>query len=316
MLAMPCPVCGAQSKRLFVKDDYPIQQCVACRHRFVALSSNHIRPHCTQATAIAATSDQHAITAPGLAEAEVLQSYGWRYAKMFKAYMPPGTILDVSVAAGFMLKGILDYGWHGVGLEANHRLADYGRMQLGLPVMPGSLEETVVNATKQATFDLVMMVQSIDHFQDLHQALHNAALFTRPDGFWFIETWDRTSWPAQLLGRYWHDYKPPTVRHWFSPAGVAQLAEQYGFIEVARGRPQKWLSGAHLKSQIEAKVPSLPASPFLQAALQFIPDQVKVPRPNFDLFWILLQKRAKPRVYSVPFANSAAHPQATAVALR
>lgn len=298
---MPCPVCGAQTKRLFVKDDYPIHQCVACQHRFVALHSHKHEERCDHARPGMPVSANHTFTSPYLAEAAVLESYGWHYAEMFKAYMPPGTVLDVSAAAGFMLKGILERGWHGVGLEANRRLADYGRMQLGLPVMAGSLEQTIVNPTKQASFDLIMMIQSIDHFQDLHKALHNAALLTRSDGFWLIETWDRTSWPAQLLGRYWHDYKPPTVRHWFSPAGVAKLAKQYGFTEVARGRPQKWRSGAGMKSQLQGKVQSLPAHTLLQAALSLIPDQLKVPQPNFDLFWILLQKRIKPRLYNVPY---------------
>lgn len=306
-IAMSCPVCGAQSKRLFTKSGYPIHACVACQHRFVALQPGiHGGPCDNSEQGSPASPNNNRVVPLCLVEAEVRQSDGWRYAEMFKAYMPPGTVLDVGAAAGFTLKGVLERGWHGVGLESNRQLADYGRAHLGIPVVAGDIEHTTVTPAKKAPFDLIMMIQSIAHFQDLHKALSNAAALTRPHGFWFIETWDRTSWPAQLLGRYWHEYNPPHMLHWFSPAGVVQLAEQYGFVEVARGRPQKWHSGAHLKSQLQDKIQTLPGHQVLNASLSIIPDQFKIRQPSFDLFWMLLQKRTKPQLYSMPAMNTAA----------
>lgn len=313
-IAMSCPVCGAPAKWLFSKYGYPIYKCVACQHRFAKMQPGDTHSTCDHAKQVRANVNNHGATPTCVAEAEMLQHYGWHYAEMFKAYMPPGTVLDVNAAAGFTLKGILEHGWYGVGLEANRWLADYGRTQLGLSMVTGSLEHLVVHPVKKPAFDLIMMIQSIAHFQDLHQALHNAEVLTRPNGFWFIETWDRTSWPAQLLGRYWHEYNPPTMLHWFSPAGIAQLAEHYGLVEVARGRPQKWLSGARMKSQLQDKVQSLPGHQMFQASLALIPDGIKVRQPSFDQFWILLQKRTKPRLYSIPtISTPTAYQQAAAV---
>ena len=314
-IAMSCPVCGAQSKRLFVKSGYPIHECVACQHRFVALQPGIHCASCNNTEQVSLVrANNHTAVSPYLMEADVLQSYGWRYAEMFKAYMPLGTVLDVGAAAGFTLKGVLERGWHGVGLEPNRRLADYGRTHLGLPLVAGDLEHTAVPPAKKAPFDLIMMIQSIAQFQDLHKALANASVLTRPNGFWFIETWDRSSWPAQLLGRHWHEYNPPHVLHWFSPAGIVQLADQYGFVEVARGRPQKLLSGAYMKLRLQDKLQSLPGHHMLHTPLSIIPDQVKIRQPSFDLFWILLQKRTKPRLYSV-LSTPAPHYQTKAVAL-
>lgn len=290
---MPCPICGAQTKLLFVKHGYPIHRCGACQHCCAALQpgKEHLRhvygDHYFQA------SGQHGSAgyADYLSEASLLYAHGWRYAELLKPFVPLGTVLDVGAAAGFILKGLLERGWHGVGLEPNGQMADYGRTHLGLTMVTGDLENSVeMNPTRKGSFDLITMIQVIAHFHDLHKALTNAARLTRPGGFWLIESWDRTSWPARILGRYWHEYSPPSVLHWFSPKGLAQLASQFGFVEVARGRPQKWLNGAHAKSLLRYKLPVF-GQHILSLPLSMIPDGLMIPYPNFDLFWMLLQKR-------------------------
>ncbi|MCE7986344.1 MAG: methyltransferase domain-containing protein [Caldilinea sp. CFX5] len=293
---MPCPICGARTRRVFVKDGYPIRECVACRHRSVQMPRrpNHIAEvygdHYFQAKR-----DRGRAGYPDyLAEADLLQAHGWQYAELLQRFMPLGTVLDVGAAAGFVLQGLVERGWRGVGLEPNATMSDYGRTQLGLTMVTGTLEDARISATAtKGSFDLITMIQVIAHFQDLHRALTHAAALTRDDGFWLIESWDRTSWPARLLGRYGHEYRPPSVLHWFSPTGVKQLAGQFGFVEVARGRPKKRLKGAQAKSLLRYKVQGLP----LSALLALIPDVLTIPYPNFDLFWILLQK--KPTAWSM-----------------
>lgn len=291
---MACPICGARTKRLFVKHGYPIHGCIACHHRSVSglLRADHIRnvygDHYFQANG-----QQGSAGYPNyLAEADLLQAHGWHYAEMLKRFMPLGTVLDVGAAAGFILQGLVERGWRGVGLEPNAQMADYGRTKLGLTMVTGALEDAQMSETaRNASFDLITMIQVIAHFQDLYKALSHAAALTREDGFWLIETWDRTSWPARLLGRHWHEYSPPSVLHWFSPAGVAQIAGQFGFVEVARGRPRKRLKGAHAKSLIRYKLQGLPLSSLLALPFALIPDGLTLPYPNFDLFWMLLQKK-------------------------
>ncbi len=303
---MPCPICGARTRRVFVKDGYPIHECIACHHRNVPLPprSNHLAEiygdHYFQA--------QRGRGSAGypnyLAEGDLLQAHGWQYAELLQRYMPLGTVLDVGSAAGFVLQGLVERGWRGVGLEPNARMSEYGRTQLGLTVVTGALEDAkIVKNAGKGSFDLITMIQVIAHFQDLHRALTHAAGLTRDDGFWLIESWDRTSWPAWLLGRYWHEYSPPSVLHWFSPAGIVQLTSQLGFVEVARGRPQKRLTGTHVKSLLRYKVQGLPLAALLTLPLAVIPDALTIPYPNFDLFWILLQK--KPTAWSVSSAEAA-----------
>ena len=213
------------------------------------------------------------------------RQHGKRYGILLKQYTTPGTVLDVGAAAGFLLKGFQDSGWQGVGLEPNSSMASHGRTNLGLQMETGSLE----HFSSSQQFDLVSMIQVIAHFSDIRQALQKAADVTKNDGFWLIESWNKGSWVARILGKHWHEYSPPSVLRWFSPSDLSRLVTQYGFSEVARGRPVKRLNGAHVKSLLGYKLQNSPLG-WLQGGLKIIPDQVVIPYPTFDLFWTLFQK--------------------------
>lgn len=280
-----CPLCGQASQRQFQKHGYWIRDCNRCNHRFAELqpSPSH---------AIATYADSY-FTGGGagypdyLAEGSLLRQQGQRYAKLLSRYTSPGTMLDVGAAAGFILQGFADCGWQGQGIEPNPTMTLHAQQTLSLPVTVGTLEE------RQPTepFDLVTAIQVVAHFFDIQQAFSIASEQTKSGGFWLIETWNYQSWMAKLLGTHWHEYSPPTVLHWFSPNSLAQFSARYGFQEVARGRPAKYIRGAHAKSLLRYKLQGLPVEKVLGKAIALIPDRVLIPYPAEDLFWILLQKQ-------------------------
>lgn len=221
-----------------------------------------------------------------LGEAQLLREHGRWYARRLARFIPTGTMLDVGAAAGFVLQGFLDGGWQGEGLEPNAAMAAYARRELGLHVQVGDLESLA--ADRQ--FDLVSMIQVVAHFADVRQALSAAAKSTRPGGHWLIETWNKDSLTARLFGRHWHEYSPPSVLRWFAPQTLAALAGQFGFREVARGRPSKWLNGGHAKSLLQYKLTGLPLGKLAAAPLKLLPQRLSLPYPGDDLFWMLLKK--------------------------
>lgn len=280
-----CPICRQASRRLFCKNTYWIRACKVCNHRFaeIEVSSTHTKQ---------VYSDQYFQEGGAgyqnyLSEAKLLRQHGRRYGQILSRYTQPGTVLDVGAAAGFILKGLVDCGWQGKGLEPNCRMAGYARTQLGLRIETGTLEEF----NKEEYYDLISMVQVVAHFFDLQQALQIANRLTKPGGFWLIETWNRHSLMARVLGKYWHEYSPPSVLHWFSPSGIGQIAAQYGFTEIARGRPAKWLNGIHAKSLLRYNLRGIPGKKLAYKMLNLIPDELVIPYPAEDLFWILLCKR-------------------------
>jgi SAM-dependent methyltransferase len=221
-----------------------------------------------------------------VSEAEILIAHGRRYGHLMTGYLKPGKVLDVGAAAGFVLKGYMESGWHGEGIEPNPRMAEYARTLLGVPVTTGSLE----NFHGDSVFDLVSMIQVIAHFINPRSALKVADSFTRPGGFWLIETWNRESLTARLFGKHWHEYSPPSVLHWFSPRGLSQLAAEFGFREVARGKPTKWISGGHAKSLVRYRLESAHLGRPFTGLVRLLPDSLSLPYPAEDLFWIIFQK--------------------------
>jgi SAM-dependent methyltransferase len=280
---MNCLICQNPSERIFEKDGFWICECKSCHHRYAEITPSADHPH-------EIYQDEYFLGgADGypdyLSEANILSTYGRRYSHILKKFTTPGTLLDVGTAAGFILKGFQESGWRGIGLEPNSSMAEYGRTHFGLQIESGSLEQF----SSSQRFDLVSMIQVIAHFFDIRQALQKAAEATKSGGFWLIETWDRESWVARRFGRYWHEYSPPSVLHWFSPAGLNLLVAQFGFSEVARGHPAKRISGAHAKFILGHKLQNSLLR-WARGGLKILPDHIVIPYPTFDLFWILFQK--------------------------
>jgi hypothetical protein len=125
---------------------------------------------------------------------------------------------------------------------------------------------------------------------DPRAALSVADSLTRPGGFWLVETWNRESLTARLLGKHWHEYSPPSVLHWFSPEGLRRLATEFHFQEVARGKPAKWISGRHAKSLLRYRNESSSFTWPFTKLVGLLPDRWNLRYPAEDLFWMLLQK--------------------------
>lgn len=280
---MDCPICFSPSHHIFQKYEYWICKCTNCDHRYAEISPSF--EHTSQIYQDEYFKGGGAGYPDYLGEADLLIKQGKRYGNLLKKYTMPGTILDVGAAAGFLLKGFEESGWQGIGLEPNKSMALHASTYLGLQIEVGSLE----NFSSNQKFDLVSMIQVISHFSNIRQALQKAANLTKDNGFWLIETWNSESWVARLLGQHWHEYSPPSVLHWFSPSGLNQLAKQYGFLEVASGRPMKRINGAHVKSLLGYKLKGSPLA-WAKSVLKIIPNQMVLPYPNFDLFWMLFQK--------------------------
>ena len=205
--------------------------------------------------------------------------------------MKPGRLFDVGAAAGFIMNGFAREGWACHGVEPNAQMARLAR-KAGFDVTNSDFE----NVSLDEQFDLVSMVQVVPHFHDLEAAARTAADLTRPGGYWLVETWNHHSWTARIFGRFWHEYSPPTVLHWFCSKSLDELAARHGMVSIARGRPQKYLLGQHAKSLLDhcfrKSLFTLP----LTLLLRLIPDRLRIWYPGEDLTWVLYQSTSKTAV--------------------
>lgn len=280
-----CVLCDAESVRLREVDGFWIRRCKSCGHEFAELPSRE--GHVERVYSDTYFFGGGAGYSDYLSERELLLERGRWYGRLMKRFCEPGTVLDVGAASGFTLQALSEAGWQCQGLEPNAGQAEYARSSLGLAVDTGTLETW----TTDRSFDLVTMLQVLPHFLDPRQSLQKCAEFLRPGGYLLIETWNRDSWTARLLGASWHEYSPPSVLHWFSRASVTSLAESVGFAYVAHGRPAKWISAGHAKSLLRSKANESLTNRLLARVASVVPDRVAVPYPAEDLFWVVLQRR-------------------------
>ena len=279
---MTCVVCGSPCRGLFRAHGHEILGCESCGHRFAAVSASEDHVASVYGDAYFFGGGAGYDDYPG--EAGILHERGAAYARLLRAHLTPGSVIDVGAAAGFLLEGFLSSGWRGRGVEPNSHMAALANARLGPVVDVGTLESY---ASGEA-FDLVLMLQVVAHFQDPHHALARAAALTRPGGFWLVETWDRESWTAQVFGRNWHEYSPPSVLHYFSRDGLRRLAGSVGFREVASGRPGRRIGVAHARSLLKHKLAAKRLG-WLAAPLGLLPGSLGIPYPGDDLFWALFR---------------------------
>lgn len=284
----PCPVCQCSTTRRFEKDGYWIRYCAHCKYQY--LESQPEPDHVAKVYGDDYFFGGGAGYPDYVSSGDLVHEHGKRYAKILSRHIKPGRMLDIGAAAGFFLSGMVDSGWDGDGLEPNEKMAQYGKTELGVNVVQGTLEMLPVEL-KGNQYDLVSMVQVVPHFYDIHAAFRIASSVTKVGGFWLVETWNAGSVSARLFGRQWHEYSPPSVVRWFSPTSLKMLCESYGFRNVATGRPSKWISGRHAKSLLSYKLKRFPLS-LGKHFLRLVPDQIKIPYPSEDLFWTLLKKVA------------------------
>jgi SAM-dependent methyltransferase len=283
-----CVICRQPSRRLFERHGHWVLECVACAHRFADFTPGPDH--------VARVYDNRYFTDGGagyrgyLRERDLLVARGRRYARLARRFTAPGRMLDVGAAAGFTLVGFRDAGWEVAGVEPNATLARHAREVLGAPVHTSPLEAFQT----PERFDLISMLQVVAHFYDVREALERAASLTKPGGVWIVETWDRGSAVARCLGESWHQYNPPSVLHFFSTSDIARLLGRFGLREVARGRPAKWLIGAHAKAVLRHHGKGTRAGRIAERLARWVPDDLPVPYPAFDLTWSVFRKWAGP----------------------
>ena len=311
--APSCPVCGdVRVAPLLRSHGVAFLRCKGCTHQFADLALGITRDSAVAHVERVYGDDYFDGGGAGypdyLAEGELIRRHGLRYARVLERLIGLAAgaqaqrrVLDVGSAAGFILQGLIDGGWQGVGIEPNASMAAHARNRLGLDVRAATLES--IDASRDGItalgghFDLVSMVQVVAHFHDLERAFANAARLTAPDGHWLIETWDNASRTARLFGAGWHEYSPPSVLQVFSRESLRFLCARHGFSPVASGRPKKYLSGAHLRSVLAYKAGDTGsgsggvARKSLLAALGFIPPGMAVRYPAEDLFWGVFRRR-------------------------
>jgi SAM-dependent methyltransferase len=282
--ALRCQACGSLEIRIkFKKNNYDILECRHCSFKFIPLI------HSDEAVN-AIYSDAYffdgGVGYPNyLKQKETLINHGKWYANLISKYRPVGSVLDSGAAAGFILKGFVDSGWLGTGIEPNQSMAKYGIENLNLDIRIGTWE----NCEIFEKVDLVNLIQVIGHFYDLTKTIEKIKLILKPGGIVLIESWNADSNYARLMGFNWHEYSPPSVLRWFSDKSLKHLFEDNGFKLLANGYPPKKISLSHGLSLLNEKTMRFPLKKQIFKLLEKLVGKVTIAYPLRDVKWYLFE---------------------------
>jgi SAM-dependent methyltransferase len=285
---MGCLLCSGSAPRWRELKGHWIVECTSCGHRQAELleaaqATVHADAHYGDAYFTeggAGYTDYHA-------EADLLRRRGQRYGRILAKHTPPGRILDVGAAAGYLMEGYAQAGWTAVGIEPNDTMAAHARAR-GVDVRTGIVTEEMLSALtiEPDSFDAVAVIQVIAHVIDPNDTVRVLAERLRVGGLLLIETWNRGSRTARVFGERWHEYSPPSVVHWFRPAELDGVAERAGLVKLQQGRMAKQIAAGHAASLLAADSPNGVAA----KVARVIPKRLVLPYPAEDLFWSLYQR--------------------------
>jgi ubiquinone/menaquinone biosynthesis C-methylase UbiE len=157
-------------------------------------------------------------------------------------------IIDTGCGDGFHLSLLEKYGnknWTLEGIDIDKRAAQMAEDK-GLKVHVGSIDE--INLPKNS-YDLAIMVQTIEHVAEPAQVLRAVHRILKPGGKVVVVTDNTESFDFKLFKKsYWGGYHFP--RHWnlFNRRSLTKLAENTGFeVEnlTTQVSPVNWVYSFH-----------------------------------------------------------------------
>lgn len=151
-----------------------------------------------------------------------------RRVEWLRRIVPSGRLLDVGAAYGLFVAAAGDAGFDAMGLEPAADCAAVARREFSARVETGHIETFDFPAQ---SFDVVTMLDVIEHFEDPRLAVDRAARLLRPGGLLVVETGDRNSIFARVCGSRWYFYDPPQHLTFFGRDSLSRMVADAGFSD-------------------------------------------------------------------------------------
>lgn len=178
----------------------------------------------------------------------------WLLASSLKRQPAARTLLDVGAAAGLLVLEAARLGLDAAGIEPSRSLTDAAR-ETGANVVSGTLPHP---ALEGRLFDIVALVDVIEHVADPVALCRAAADRLAPGGLLVVVTPDVSSIAARLLGARWWNFRVAHVGY-FSPTSFSRAAARAGLSVVGGHRALWFFPVGYLLARITSYVP-LPQS--------------------------------------------------------
>lgn len=290
-----CPVCGSDRTRPYkrrsvdralVPDDLRIsdsrygttlalRRCRACGFLFA------------EGDEVAELVDLYArVSDPGYEESErarILQMR-WLLDRALRLAPRAISLLDVGAASGLLVEEAVRRGLDAVGVEPSLALADRAR-QRGVEMVHGAFPTP---ALAERRFDVVCLVDVLEHVADPVALLRGCREALAPDGVVILVTPDVGSVAARILRRRWWHFRLAHVGY-FDRRSLVAATSAAGLSWVDEGRARWFLPLGYLAERLLALAGRSPSKrPGVTRRL----DGWTIPLDLRDSFVVALKRRA------------------------
>lgn len=212
-----CPACAESHGRLLGhKESCALSECIRCSTVFMSAQANghsvkELYNHYY---------DQARFELPAAAAAslELL-------AKSFAQFRQTGRWMDTGYGEGGLLSVAEQNGWNCYGTDISPHALEYGQKRGW--IVSANAENDL--RFPRAGFDVVTMIEFLEHMQSPHEALQAAAQWVRPGGLLYVTTPNVNSLNRRILGLDWSIFSPPEHVTIWSARGLCHALTKAGF---------------------------------------------------------------------------------------
>lgn len=234
-----CNLCGSDRARPYLlKFGLPIVQCRRCGLVYVnpRLSEHELFKRYDQNYFVREYLPACGATEQDFSLDVALHRYDLFFEILKKSALPGRRVLDVGAGAGFFVKAARHLGWDAEGIEFSETAAAYGRNILHAPLRTGKFGALEI---LPASFDAVVMLDTLEHLRDPLGDLRKAREILKPDGLLVLHTPDLRSLSRFFLGPSWAAFSPLEHLYYFEQKTLAHMLREAGFefIEIRNLSP-------------------------------------------------------------------------------
>lgn len=222
---MNCPACLDSASHLWAtKDGHRLWRCGECGSVFA--SPEGIQRETAQLYG-------HYYDRPVGEVTPVVRESLARIVRAAEPYRRTGRWLDIGYGEGAVLSVASEHGWQCHGTEIAPSMLERGRLK-GWAV---SADTRDGSRFPRGGFDVVTLIETLEHVPEPRTFLADAARLLRPGGLLFLTTPNADSLNRRVLGAAWSVVSPPEHLTLWTARGLVAAARAVGF-QVCRLRTE------------------------------------------------------------------------------
>ena len=230
-----CPLCRRQCRLHHRVEKYTLMRCAGCRHVFLSplpTAEELKRGYSGEDTGFV---ENKGDTFNHLENSDTLGTVGSRELLSALQWVPASgkrRLLDIGAGSGKLMRQARELGWDAVGIEPGPWGEEAAR-KFGLKIHVAMTEELSRSEDlSPSSFDLITLMDVLEHLGNPFEVFKNAAGMLRPGGRIVCQFPCSTSVAYYTRGGKWPLVLPPGHIHYFSQASFQAMAEQAGVILV------------------------------------------------------------------------------------